>query len=216
LISTFVIIIIISVLRIRRSIQGTKVNVKKTIIFSAYFVAITSFLVYNSFLIGSVAVLYVIPYFAVVIVTIYYSYIYSKTDRPDRAPEKLTVDGEAEKVYECNIKTQAQSGTNNQDGQQTDASSAATSGRVSNTNTETRTPEQQAEIVVTPTQLMKISDIKIEKRFRKDPTIIDDLVESIRKKDDQLYPILVRKKDNTLVDGAFYYSLLTKQGLIKD
>ena len=78
LIFTFVIIIIISVLRIKRSIQGTKVNVKKTIIFSAYFVAITSFLVYNSFLIGSVAVLYVIPYFAVVIVTIYYSYIYSE------------------------------------------------------------------------------------------------------------------------------------------
>jgi hypothetical protein len=78
LIFTFVIIIIISVLRIRRSIQGTRVNVKKTIIFSAYFVAITSFLVYNSFLIGSVAVLYVIPYFAVVIVTIYYSYIHSK------------------------------------------------------------------------------------------------------------------------------------------
>jgi hypothetical protein len=71
-------IIIVSVLRIRRSIQGTKVNVKKTIIFSAYFVAITSFLVYNSFLIGNVAVLFVIPYFAVVIVTIYYSYIYSK------------------------------------------------------------------------------------------------------------------------------------------
>ena len=78
LIFTFVIIIIISVLRIRRSIQGTKVNVKKTIIFSAYFVAITSFLLYNSFLIGSVAVLYVVPYFAVVIVTIYYSYKYSK------------------------------------------------------------------------------------------------------------------------------------------
>jgi hypothetical protein len=78
LIFTFVIIIIISVLRIRRSIPGTKVNVKKTIIFSAYFVAITSFLVYNSFLIGSVAVLYVVPYFVVVIVTIYYSYIYSK------------------------------------------------------------------------------------------------------------------------------------------
>src|SRR5215472_14190393 len=78
LIFTFVIIMIISVLRIRRSIQGTKVSVKKTIIFSAYFVAITSFLVYNSFLIGSVAVLYVIPYFAVVIVTIYYSYMHSK------------------------------------------------------------------------------------------------------------------------------------------
>jgi hypothetical protein len=34
--------------------------------------------VYNSFLIDSVAVLYVVSYFAVVIVTIYYSYIYSK------------------------------------------------------------------------------------------------------------------------------------------
>ena len=33
---------------------------------------------YNSFLIGSVAVLFVIPYFAAVIVTIYYSYIHSK------------------------------------------------------------------------------------------------------------------------------------------
>src|SRR5215472_4970226 len=75
LIFTFVIIIVISVLRIRRSIQGTKVSVKKTIVFSAYLVAITSFLVYNSFLIGSVAVLYVIPYFAVVTVTISYSYI---------------------------------------------------------------------------------------------------------------------------------------------
>ena len=78
LIFTFVIITIMSVLRIRRSIQGTKVNVKKTIVFSAYFVVITSFLMYNSFLIGSVAVLYVIPYSAVVIVTIYYSYIHSK------------------------------------------------------------------------------------------------------------------------------------------
>jgi hypothetical protein len=78
LIFTFVIIIIISVLRIKRSIQGTKVNVKQTIVFSAYFIAITSFLVYNSFLLGSVAVLYVIPYLGVVIVTIYYSYIHSK------------------------------------------------------------------------------------------------------------------------------------------
>jgi len=78
LIFTFVIIIVISVFRIRGSIQGTKINVNRTIVFSAYFVGITSFLVYNSFLIGSVAVLYVIPYFAVVIVTIYYSYIHSK------------------------------------------------------------------------------------------------------------------------------------------
>jgi hypothetical protein len=34
--------------------------------------------VYNSFLIGSVTVLYVIPYFAAVIITIYYYYTHSK------------------------------------------------------------------------------------------------------------------------------------------
>jgi hypothetical protein len=79
LIFTFVIIIIINVLRIRKTIQGTKVNVKKTIIFSAYFVAITSFLVYNSFLIGRIDVVYVIPYFVVVVAAICCSYIYSKT-----------------------------------------------------------------------------------------------------------------------------------------
>ena len=69
---------IIIVLRIRKAIQGTKVNVKKTIIFSAYFVAISSFLVSNSFLIGSVPVVYVIPYFVVVVAAIYCSYIHSK------------------------------------------------------------------------------------------------------------------------------------------
>ena len=78
LIITFAIIIIISVLRIRRTIQGTKVNVKKTIIFSAYLVAISSFLVYNSFLIGSVPVVYIIPYFVVVVAAIYCSYVHSK------------------------------------------------------------------------------------------------------------------------------------------
>ena len=69
---------IIVVLRIRKAIHGTKVNVKKTIIFSAYFVAISSFLVYNSFLIGSIPFVYVIPYFVVVVAAIYCSYIYSK------------------------------------------------------------------------------------------------------------------------------------------
>ena len=56
---------IIVIFRIRKVIQGTKLNVKKTIIFSAYFVAITSFLLYNSFLIGGLPVAYVIPYFAI-------------------------------------------------------------------------------------------------------------------------------------------------------
>jgi hypothetical protein len=75
---TFVIIMIMIILRLRKAIQGTKVNVKRTISFSAYFVAISSFLVYNSFLIGSVPGVYVIPYFAVVLAAAYCSYIYSK------------------------------------------------------------------------------------------------------------------------------------------
>ena len=53
-------------------------SVKKTIFFSAYYLAIASFLVYNSFLIGGVSFLYVIPYSAVVIAAGYGSYRYSK------------------------------------------------------------------------------------------------------------------------------------------
>jgi hypothetical protein len=58
--------------------RGTRVSVKKSIIFSAYYLAIASFLVYNSFLIDSVPFAYVIPYSAVVIVSGYGSYRYSK------------------------------------------------------------------------------------------------------------------------------------------
>jgi len=58
--------------------QGTKVSVKKTVIFSAYYLAIASLLIYNSFLIGSVPLVYVVPYSAVVIAAGYGSYIYSK------------------------------------------------------------------------------------------------------------------------------------------
>ena len=75
---TFVIIMIMIILRLRKAIQGTKVNVKRTIIFSAYFVAISSFLVYNSFLIGNVPIVYVIPYLAVVVAASYCSYRYSR------------------------------------------------------------------------------------------------------------------------------------------
>jgi hypothetical protein len=69
---------IIIIFRIRKVIQGTKVNVKKTIIFSAYFLAITSFFVYNSFLIGRFPVAYVILYFAIAVGAAYCSYWYSK------------------------------------------------------------------------------------------------------------------------------------------
>jgi hypothetical protein len=78
LIFTFAITIIIIIFRIRKVIQGTKVSVKKTIIFSAYYLSIASFLVYNSFLIGGVPFVYVVPYSAVVIAAGYCSYRYSK------------------------------------------------------------------------------------------------------------------------------------------
>jgi hypothetical protein len=79
LLFTLVITTIIIIFRIKKAIQGTKVNVKKTIIFSAYFVAISSFLVYNSFLVGGVPVVYAVPYFAIVVAAAYCSYIYSKS-----------------------------------------------------------------------------------------------------------------------------------------
>src|SRR6266487_5276377 len=75
---TLVITTIMIIFRTKKAIQGTKVNVKKTIIFSAYFVAISSFLVYNSFVIDNVSVVYVIPYLAVVVVASYCSYRYSR------------------------------------------------------------------------------------------------------------------------------------------
>jgi hypothetical protein len=78
LIVTFAITIIIIIFRIRKVVQGTKVSVKKTIIFSAYYLAIASFLVYNSFLIGSVPFVYAVPYSVVVVASGYCSYKYSK------------------------------------------------------------------------------------------------------------------------------------------
>ena len=75
---TLVITTIMIIFRTKKAIQVTKVNVKKTIIFSAYFVAISSFLVYNSFVIDNVPVVYVIPYLAVVVVASYCSYRYSR------------------------------------------------------------------------------------------------------------------------------------------
>ncbi|MFL6371425.1 MAG: hypothetical protein ACJ72F_11420 [Nitrososphaeraceae archaeon] len=78
LIFTFAITIIIIIFRIRKVMQGTKVSVKKTIIFSAYYLAIASFLVYNSFLMGSVPFAYAVPYSAIAVASGYGSYKYSK------------------------------------------------------------------------------------------------------------------------------------------
>ena len=75
---TFIIIIIIIIFRLRKVKKGTKVSVKKTILFSAYFVAIASFLVYNSFLVSAIPDGYPISYFGVAGAATYGSYIYSK------------------------------------------------------------------------------------------------------------------------------------------
>jgi len=75
---TLVITTIIIILRIKKAIQGTKVNVKRIIIFSAYFLGITSFLVYNSFLIGNIPRGYTIIYFTIISGAVYWSYLYSK------------------------------------------------------------------------------------------------------------------------------------------
>ena len=78
LIITFIIMALIIILRIRKVVLGTKVNTKKTIIFSVYFIAIASFLVYNSFLIGGIPFVYIVLYFAIAVAAVDCSYIYSK------------------------------------------------------------------------------------------------------------------------------------------
>jgi len=78
LIFTFVIVTSMIILRLRKAIKGTKVNPKRTTIFSAYLVAVSLFLVYNSFLIDNVPNIYVIPDLVVVLIAAYCSYIYSK------------------------------------------------------------------------------------------------------------------------------------------
>jgi hypothetical protein len=75
----FIIMGLIIILRVRKAVQGTKVDIKKTIIFSVYFIAIASFLVYNSFLVGDVPFVYIVPYFAIAVTAAYCSYIYSKS-----------------------------------------------------------------------------------------------------------------------------------------
>ena len=64
--------------RLRKAIKGTKVNPKRTIVFLAYSVAISLFLVYNSFLIDNVPGIYIIPDLVVVIASAHYSFLYSK------------------------------------------------------------------------------------------------------------------------------------------
>ncbi len=75
----FAVVIITSIIiRLRKAIKGTKVNPKRTIVFLAYLIAISLFLVYNSFLIDNVPGKYVIPDLVIVMAAAYCSYIYSR------------------------------------------------------------------------------------------------------------------------------------------
>ena len=58
-------------------LQGTKISIRKSILFSAYYIVITSFLIYNSFLLA-VPVTYAIPYALAALLSTYISYVYSK------------------------------------------------------------------------------------------------------------------------------------------
>ena len=58
-------------------LQGTKISIRKSILFSAYYIAITSFLIYNSFSLA-VPVTYAIPYALAALISTYISYEYSK------------------------------------------------------------------------------------------------------------------------------------------
>jgi hypothetical protein len=75
----FAVVIVTSIIiRLRKAIKGTKVNPKRTIVFLAYLVAISLFLVYNSFSIDNVPGKYVIPDLVVIMIAAYCSYIFSK------------------------------------------------------------------------------------------------------------------------------------------
>jgi hypothetical protein len=74
---SFAITSVILVIRIRKMLQGTKISIRKSILFSAYYIAITSFLIYNSFSLA-VPVTYAIPYALAALISTYVSYVYSK------------------------------------------------------------------------------------------------------------------------------------------
>ena len=76
-ITSFVITSIIIVIRIRKVLQGTKISIRKSVLFSAYFVIISSFLIYNSFSLG-MPITYAILYSIIGALSTYISYVHSK------------------------------------------------------------------------------------------------------------------------------------------
>ena len=74
---SLVITSIIIVIRIRNVLQGTKISIRKSVLFSAYFIIISFFLIYNSFSLD-MPITYAIPYTIIGTLSTYISYVHSK------------------------------------------------------------------------------------------------------------------------------------------
>ena len=55
LIVTFAVLMVVSIRRVKQVNRGSKINVRNTVFFSAYYVAVASILVYNSFFVASIS-----------------------------------------------------------------------------------------------------------------------------------------------------------------
>ncbi|HEY0579979.1 MAG TPA: hypothetical protein VGC75_04670 [Candidatus Nitrosocosmicus sp.] len=77
LIISIVITSIVITIRLKKNLQGTKINIRKSTLFLIYYTTVVSYLIYNSFSIG-VSVTYLIPYVLIVIFSGFFSYWYSK------------------------------------------------------------------------------------------------------------------------------------------
>jgi hypothetical protein len=75
LIVTFAVLMVVSIRRVKQANRGSKINVRNTVFFSAYYVAVVSILVYNSFIVASISLLYILPYFIVVVAAMFGSYL---------------------------------------------------------------------------------------------------------------------------------------------
>jgi hypothetical protein len=76
-ITSFVITSIIIIIRIRKVLQGTKISIRKSVLFSAYFIIISFFLIYNSFSLD-MPITYAILYSIAGALSTYISYVHSK------------------------------------------------------------------------------------------------------------------------------------------
>jgi hypothetical protein len=62
---------------LKRSIKGTKISIKKLVLYLIYYLMVVSFLVHNSFSLG-IPSYYIVPYFAVLAASGLFSYLHSK------------------------------------------------------------------------------------------------------------------------------------------